>query len=103
MAEDYSDGATRHPETAVEKRSSDATHNAVYAYTMTRTNIEIDDRLIEDVMSRYRLRTKREAVDYALRRLSVEPMTREEMLAMEGTGWDGDLDEMRSGRPVPEL
>ncbi len=68
-----------------------------------RTNIEIDDDLIERVMRTYRIRTKREAVDYALRRLTVEPMTREEMLAMEGSGWDGDLDEMRSGRPVPEL
>jgi hypothetical protein len=27
-------------------------------------------------------------------------MTREEMLAMQGTGWDGDLDEMRSA-PLP--
>jgi len=26
-----------------------------------------------------------------------EPMTREQALAMEGTGWDGDLDEMREG------
>ncbi len=68
-----------------------------------RTNIEIDDDLIARVMRTYRIRTKREAVDYALRRLAVEPMTRDEMLAMEGSGWDGDLDEMRSGRPVPEL
>jgi len=78
-------------------------HLDVYAYTFMRTNIEIDDDLIARVMRTYRIRTKREAVDYALRRLAVEPMTREEMLAMRGTGWDGDLDEMRSGRPVPEL
>ena len=78
-------------------------HLDVYAYTFMRTNIEIDDDLIARVMRTYRIRTKREAVDYALRRLAVEPMTREEMLAMRGTGWDGDLDEMRSPRPVPEL
>jgi hypothetical protein len=30
------------------------------------------------------------------------PMPKEESLAMEGTGGDGDLDEMRSGDDVPE-
>ncbi|MBA2567636.1 MAG: type II toxin-antitoxin system VapB family antitoxin [Thermoleophilaceae bacterium] len=78
-------------------------HLNVYGYTTVRTNIEIDDELIARVMRIYRIRTKREAVDYALREVDVEPMTREEMLAMRGTGWDGDLDEMRSPRPVPEL
>ena len=61
---------------------------------MSRTNIDIDDKLIDGVMRRYALRTKKDAVDYALRRLYVEPMTIEEALAMEGTGWDGDLDAM---------
>jgi Arc/MetJ family transcription regulator len=64
---------------------------------MARTNIEIDERLIRRVMRRYGLKTKRAAVDLALHRLDVEPMTREEALAMEGTGWEGDLDELRSG------
>jgi Arc/MetJ family transcription regulator len=36
-------------------------------------------------MRRYRLRTKTEAVDLALRRLAGEPMTREEVLAMRGS------------------
>jgi Arc/MetJ family transcription regulator len=62
---------------------------------MTRTNIEIDDALVERVMRRYRLTSKRAAVDLALRRLVGDPMTREEALAMEGRGWDGDLDAMR--------
>jgi Arc/MetJ family transcription regulator len=62
---------------------------------MSRTTIEIDDELIERVMRFYGYRTKREAVDRALRRLDVEPMSREEILAMEGMGWEGDLDEMR--------
>ena len=70
---------------------------AVYAgVAMSRTNIEIDDRLIERAMRIHGLKTKREAVDFALRRLVGTPMTREEMLAMQGTGWEGDLDEMRS-------
>ncbi len=70
---------------------------------MGRTNIEIDDALIGRVMAYYRFSTKREAVDYALRRLDLEPMTRAEIRAMEGSGWDGDLDEMRSGGRPSEL
>jgi len=61
------------------------------------TEIEVDDDLVERVMSRYGLRTKREAVDLALRRLLVEPMTVSQVLAMQGSGWDGDLDQLRSG------
>jgi Arc/MetJ family transcription regulator len=63
---------------------------------MGRTNIDIDDELIERVMRRYRLPSKRAAVELALRRLAGEPMSREEALAMEGTGWSGDLDELRA-------
>jgi Arc/MetJ family transcription regulator len=69
----------------------------VYVLHITRTNIEIEDELIARVMRRYGLRTKRAAVDLALRRLDLEPMTREEALAMRGTGWEGDLDELRAG------
>ena len=71
----------------------------VYAYTMSRTNVDIDDDLLRHAMQRFHLHTKREAVNYALRKLLGDPMTREEVLAMRGTGWDGDLDEMRSGDP----
>lgn len=78
-------------------------HPKVYGGNVTRTNIEIDDQLIERAMSIYRLHSKREAVDFALRRLVGEQMTREEMLAMEGTGWGGDLDEIRSRDEIPEL
>ena len=63
---------------------------------MSRTNIHIDDELIERVMRRYRLPSKRAAVELALRRLAGEPMSRDEALAMEGTGWSGDLDELRA-------
>jgi Arc/MetJ family transcription regulator len=63
---------------------------------MSRTNIDIDDDLIERVMRRYRLPSKRAAVELALRRLAGEPMSRDEALAMEGAGWSGDLDELRT-------
>ncbi|HEX6229483.1 MAG TPA: type II toxin-antitoxin system VapB family antitoxin [Solirubrobacterales bacterium] len=69
---------------------------------MGRTNIEIDDALVSRAMRLYRLRSKREAVDLALRRLVGEPMSREEALAMEGSGWAGDLDELRSPDEIPQ-
>jgi len=65
---------------------------------MTRTNIEIDDRLVEEAMRRYGLGSKRAAVDLALRRLVGEAMDRGEALAMEGSGWEGDLEELRGDR-----
>ena len=70
---------------------------------MGRTNIDIDDRLIERAMRIHRLSTKREAVDLALRRLVGEPLSLHEARAMEGTGWEGDLDEMRNTGQVPDL
>lgn len=69
----------------------------VYGLHMTRTNIEINERLIRRVMRRYGLTTKRAAVDLALRRLDLEPMSVEEALALRGTGWEGDLAELRGG------
>ena len=52
---------------------------------MARTNIDIDDELVEIVMVRYHLKTKREAVDYALRHIAGQPMTKEEAMAMFGS------------------
>jgi len=49
-----------------------------------RTNIELEDRYVQEIMRRYGLRTKTAAVDLALRHLAGQPMTREEALAMEG-------------------
>ena len=64
-----------------------------------RTNIDIDDDLVERAMRTFGLRTKREAVHLALERLlGGETMSIEEQLAMEGAGWEGDLDAMRAGR-----
>lgn len=65
-----------------------------------RTTIEIGDELIRRVMRRYALPTKRAAVDLALRRLDLDPITRAEILEMRGTGWDGDLAALREGNPL---
>lgn len=69
---------------------------------MSRTNIEIDDRLVTEVMRRYRLASKREAVELALRRLVGAPLSRAQALALEGSGWEGDLAEMRRPRARSE-
>jgi Arc/MetJ family transcription regulator len=70
--------------------------------TFVRTNVVLDDRLIKRVMNRYGFRTKRETIDYALRRLdgAKDPWTG--MLELEGSGWEGDLAEMRRTR-FPEI
>jgi Arc/MetJ family transcription regulator len=62
---------------------------------MSRTNIELDDELIAEVMRRYGVRTKREAVDLALRRLVGMPLTREFLQRLKGVGWGSELDELR--------
>jgi len=56
-----------------------------------RTNIEIVERNVRTVMRRYGLRTKKEAVDLALRKLANQPMSREEALRMEGAQAIGDI------------
>ena len=63
---------------------------------MSRTNVDVDDEALAAVMARYRLATKREAINFALRKLVDEPMSKAEILAMRGTGWgDGiELDDL---------
>ncbi|HXV62435.1 MAG TPA: type II toxin-antitoxin system VapB family antitoxin [Vicinamibacteria bacterium] len=65
---------------------------------MSRTNIDIDDEACAEVMRRFRLATKRDAVNFALRTLAAEPLTVDEARGLRGSGWDGDLEEMRKSR-----
>ncbi|GEL21016.1 type II toxin-antitoxin system VapB family antitoxin [Pseudonocardia asaccharolytica] len=65
---------------------------------MTRTNIDIDDELVAEVMRRFGLKTKKDAVDLALRRLVGPRLSPEFLAGLEGIGWKGDLDEMRGSR-----
>lgn len=81
---------------------ADSIHLKVYSGAVTRTNIEIDDELVARAMRLYRLRSKKEAVDLALRRLVGDPMNRQEALATEGSGWAGDLTEIRARDEIPE-
>ena len=70
----------------------------MYRVCMSRTNIDIDDDLVDEAMRRFGLRTKREAVDLALRRLVGPRLSVELLESLEGMGWEGDLDEMRSSK-----
>lgn len=62
---------------------------------MSRTNIDLDDELIAEVMREFGVTTKKGAVDLALRRLVGAPLSREFLLSLEGVGWGGDLDERK--------
>lgn len=71
----------------------------MYDSVVGRTNIDIDDELIERAMRTFGLLTKRQAVQLALERLlGGGPMSLDEQLDMEGAGWDGELDAMRTNR-----
>lgn len=65
---------------------------------MSRTNIDLDDAACDAVMERFNLRSKRDAVNLALRRLAAEPLDVDDARRLRGSGWDGDLDEMRGSR-----
>lgn len=65
---------------------------------MSRTNIDIDDRACDEVMRRYELTTKRDAVNLALRTLAGEALDLDAARTLRGSGWDGDLTELRATR-----
>ena len=65
-----------------------------------RTNIEIDDQLMADAMAALGAKTKREAVEESLRRSVRAKRQLEAFYALKGIGWEGNLDEMRTDKPV---
>jgi len=66
---------------------------------MARTNIEIDDVLIAKAMRLTGARTKREAVDIALRRLVDKGTLYRAALRLRGQlAWEGDVAASRSSR-----
>ena len=70
----------------------------VYRLGMSHTEVDFDDAACAEVMRRYGLSTKREAINYALRTLAAEPLSVDNARQLRGSGWEGDLDELRSGR-----
>ncbi|WP_210356757.1 type II toxin-antitoxin system VapB family antitoxin [Sphingomonas beigongshangi] len=67
-----------------------------------RTNIDIDETLLAEAAQRSGLKTKREIVDFALRRYVRTERQLEAIEKLRGLGWDGDLDAMRTDDPVRE-
>jgi Arc/MetJ family transcription regulator len=66
-----------------------------------RTNIEIDDEVLEEARRLTGLSTKRETVDYALREL-VARQRRCGLLSVRArVHWEGDLAESRRHRAEP--
>ena len=60
-----------------------------------RTNIDIDDKLMEEVMKISKVKSKKELVNHALEEL-IRLHKREKMLSLFGkVKWEGNLDEMR--------
>jgi Arc/MetJ family transcription regulator len=64
-----------------------------------RTNVDIDDALLEAAMRAAGQTTKRATVEEALRRVVTTDRRRQAISDIAGIGWDGDLEAMRTGRP----
>lgn len=65
---------------------------------MSRTNIEIDDKVVKEAIKLTHARTKKEVVNYALEEL-VKKLRRKKILKLEGkVKWEGNLNEMRTTR-----
>lgn len=67
-----------------------------------RTNIEIDDQLMQDVLRLTGIKTKREAVELGLRQL-LRLRQQEEIRRFRGKlAWEGDLNAMRTDMRTDE-
>ncbi len=64
-----------------------------------RTNIEIDDELMSQAMTAAGLSSKRATVEEGLRLLVRLRKQAKALAELKGSGWEGDLDEMRGRRP----
>lgn len=62
-----------------------------------RTNIELDDELMEQAMEATGLKTKKATVEEALRQIVLNHRRRQALKDLKGLGWEGDLDAMREG------
>ena len=61
-----------------------------------RTNIDLDDGLMDRAMAATGLSTKKAVVEEALRRLVRAADQKTAIAEMRGLGWDGDLDALRT-------
>lgn len=61
-----------------------------------RTNVVVDEELVERVKKLYGLSTTRAAIEFALKML-VGGAEQRDMLDLEGMGWETELEELRPG------
>lgn len=66
-----------------------------------RTNIDIDDDLLDQAMAESGLATKKATVEEALRRLVDEGRRRKALRQLAGIGWEGDLAALRRDDDAP--
>ena len=65
---------------------------------MKRTNVVLDDTLVENCMKLTGIKTRRALIDFALREL-LRHERQLEILKLKGkVHWEGNLDEWRQGR-----
>ncbi len=64
-----------------------------------RTNIEIDDELMDEALKLSGLPTKRAVVEEGLRLMVRLRKQARALKSLKGLGWEGDLDVMRRERP----
>jgi Arc/MetJ family transcription regulator len=64
-----------------------------------RTNIDIDEKLMDEAMALSGLKTKKAVVEEGLRRLIHLRRQERSIERMWGMGWEGDLEEMRTDQP----
>ena len=74
--------------------------SAKWMIVACQANIDLDEQACAEVKRRFGFATKNEAVNFALRMLAAEPLSLEEAQMLRGSGWEGDLDEMRSHGPA---
>jgi Arc/MetJ family transcription regulator len=67
---------------------------------MKRTNIVLDDKLVEDCLKATGIKTRRALIDHALREL-YRHESQTKILELKGkVSWEGDLQKWRRGRDV---
>ncbi len=67
-----------------------------------RTNIDIDESLLAEAMEVLGTKTKRDTVIEALRRTIRARRQLAALRGLEGLGWEGDLNDMRTSKYLPE-
>lgn len=67
---------------------------------MKRTNVVLDDKLLDDCLKATGIKTRRALIEHALREL-LRHESQSKILELKGkVHWEGDLNEWRQGRDI---